>query len=127
MSLYSAWIEAKKEERAAQEKRRIIEDNLLDSWGNPVEEGVKSFDDAGYKIKVTFRNTRTVDAEKMRDIAFEKGLESHLGVLLRWKAELNKKEWDKTSFEITEPLMEAITTKPGRPSFSIEHEELEIF
>jgi len=127
MSLYAAWITAKEEEKQATEKRRVIEDTLLAEWGNPVDEGVKSFDDGDFKVKVTFRNSRTVDAEKMRDIAFEKGLESHLGVLLRWKAELNKKEWGRSSEEITGPLMEAITTKPSRPSFSIEKKELEIF
>lgn len=119
-NLYADWLKAKEEEKAAQTRRREIEDKLLAEWGNPSEAGVKSFEDDGYKVKVTFRNSLKVDAEKMRDIAFEKGLESHLGDLLRWKAELNKKTWDNASDEITGPLAEAVTTTPGRPSFSIE-------
>lgn len=117
---YELWLTAKETERNAVDARREIEDELLKEWGNPTEEGVKSFEDGGCKIKVTFRYNRTIDAKKMQEIAIEKGLEHHLSALVRWKAELVKKEWDKASSDITTPLMEAVTTKPGRPSFAIE-------
>ena len=63
---------------------------------------------------------RKVDVDLLQEIAAEHGLEDHLGSLFRWKPELNVKAWQQADDSITLPLSGAITTKPGRPSFSIE-------
>ena len=125
--LYDDWLLAKAEEKKAIEKRRETEDILIEEWGVCIdsEEGSKTFDDNGYKIKVTFRQTKKVDFEQLKLLAIESGVESHLDALLRYKVEINKKAWDNASTDITGKLLEAITTTPGRPSFSIE--SLEIF
>lgn len=121
MSLYQEWLEAKEAERAAVEKRRQIEDQLAEQLRiDPNAEGTNSIERGQYKVKVTSRLTRKVDADKLQAIAAEHGLSQHLSDLFRWKPEINMKLWQAADSSITIPLAQAITTKPGRPSFSIE-------
>lgn len=121
MSIYQDWIDAKEAERVAVEKRREIEDQLIKHYQiSEASEGSKSIKEANYVIKVVCRMNRTIDAEALQEIAAEAGLTSHLGELFRWKPEINAKAWKEADESITAPLLGAITTKPGRPSFSIE-------
>lgn len=116
---YQAWLAAKEAEREAIERRRAIEDDLLEHLNLPAEEGTHSFNAGAYKVKISQRFNRKVDAEKLREIAIENGLQEHLGALFRWKPELSLPAWKAAGEEITRPLSEAITTTPGRASFSI--------
>lgn len=121
MSIYQDWIDAKEAERLAVEKRRDIEDQLIKQYQiSEADEGSKSIKEAGYVVKVVCRMNRTIDAEALQEIAAESGLTNHLGELFRWKPEINAKAWKEADEGITTPLLAAITTKPGRPSFSIE-------
>lgn len=121
MSIYQDWIDAKEAERLAVEKRRDIEDQLIKQYQiSEADEGSKSIKEAGYVVKVVCRMNRTIDAEALQEIAAESGLTNHLGELFRWKPEINVKAWKEADESITAPLLAAITTKPGRPSFSIE-------
>jgi len=121
MSIYKDWIDAKECERIAVEKRREIEDKLIKHYQiSEASEGSKSIKDEGYVVKVICRMNRTIDADLLQEIAIENGLTEHLGSLFRWKPEINTKAWKDADESITAPLLGAITTKPGRPSFSIE-------
>ena len=62
---------------------------------------------------------RKVDIEKLQEIAADHDLTEHLSSLFRWKAEINSNKWKEAADSITQPLLGAITTTPGRPSFSI--------
>jgi len=42
-----------------------------------------------------------------------------LPTLFRWKAEINMSSWRSADEKITNPLLEAITTVPSRPSYQI--------
>jgi hypothetical protein len=121
VKLYQDWISAKEAERAAVEARRAIEDQLSAKIGT-TEEGTVTFTDAGYSIKYTVKMNRTVDGDKLREIAAANGLDAYLSTLFRWKPELNLKAWKGTTENITAALAEAITTKPGRPGFDISKE-----
>ena len=88
-----------------------------------VYEGTKSFKPEGFKVKVTYRMNRRIDSEALQEIAAEYGLTEHLGALFRWKPEINAKAWKEAGEQITAPLLSAITTAPGRPSFNIEKGE----
>lgn len=122
--LLEQWIAAKEAEKAAVERRREIEDQLLELTGYPsVFEGTKTTEHDGYKIKLVGRFSRKVDAEKLQDIAAEHGLSNHLPHLFRWTADINKTAWDAADSRITAPLLGAITTTPGRPSFTITKQE----
>ena len=52
-------------------------------------------------------------------LAAEHGLTEHLSALFRWSADINAAAWKAASEAITAPLLGAITTTAGRPSFSI--------
>jgi hypothetical protein len=113
--LTTAWRKAKDAETSAQAERRQIEDtiaaivDLAADLDGTVTHGA---------IKITGRIDRKVDAEKLQEIAREHGLEGHLSSLFRWKPEINASQWKAAADEITRPLLGAITSKPGRPSFA---------
>lgn len=125
MNLYDKWLEAKETERQAVEARRAIEDELIQLFQvDDTKDGSKTYKPEGYKVKVTTRLSRRVDADALIDLASQAGIgQEHLQALFRWKPEINLREWQNAAPEITGPLAPAITTKPGRPSFSIERVE----
>jgi len=118
------WHAEKEIERQATENRRLLEDEMVKSFGlQPDLDSTvtKQIDD--YVIRITGRIDRKVDADKIQELAAQNGLESHLSTLCRWKPELNLTVWKATDPTITKLLAPAITAKPGRPSFSIAHKE----
>jgi hypothetical protein len=124
IDLLTAWMEAKEAERAAQERRRDLEDQIAAALKVPADlDGTmrRDFDDV--EIKIVGRIDRKVDTDALQDLAREAGLTDHLSALFRWKAEINAKAWERADESITKPLTGAITTKPGRPSFSIAKKE----
>jgi hypothetical protein len=119
-ALTEAWLAAKKAETEAVEWRRKTEDALTKHLGlAPEFEGTESFQIGEHKVKIIGRMTRKVDADRLQEIAAEHGLSSHLPALFRWKPEINATAWKSTDASITNPLLAAVTTTPGRPSFSI--------
>ena len=117
------WLDAKSAELAAIERRRQLEDKLLSLAGIAENmEGTENVEtDGGYKIKITGRMSRKIDADRIQDIAAEEGSSEHLSSLFRWKPELNMAAWKNADKSITDPLLGGITTKPGRASFQITH------
>jgi hypothetical protein len=121
IDLYQQWIDAKQAEKEAQTIRREIEDKLIQQLAiDNQTEGSKTLKDNGYKVKYATRLNRSIDPDLLQEIAAEHGLTHHLGALFRWKPELNVKVWNDADSSITQHLQAAITTKPGRPSFTIE-------
>jgi hypothetical protein len=119
--LSAQWLAAKETEKAAQEERRLIEDRMLSLIGLPEAfEGTENAEAGEYKIKLVGRLNHKIDADRLQEIAAEHGLTDHLGSLFRWKPEINARVWKAADESITNTLLEAITTTPGRPSFSIE-------
>lgn len=119
--LSAQWIAAKEAEKSAQEERRLIEDRMLSLIGLPEAfEGTENAEADRYKIKLVGRLNHKIDADRLQEIAAEHGLTDHLGSLFRWKPEINARVWKAADESITNTLLEAITTTPGRPSFSIE-------
>jgi hypothetical protein len=123
--IYAEWIAAKETERAAAERRREIEDQIIAQVGASHDEGTRTISIRAakdYEIKLVMRFTRKVDSDLLQEIAAEHDLNAYLSTLFRWKPEINVKAWDKAHSEITKPLLGAITTTPGRPSFTITQE-----
>ena len=118
------WLDAKSAEQTATDRRRELEDKLLSLAGIAENmEGTENVEtDGGYKIKITGRMGRKVDADRIQDIAAEEGSSEHLSSLFRWKPELNMAAWKNADKSITDPLLGGITTKPGRASFQITQE-----
>lgn len=121
--LSDAWLRAKEIERVAIEERRKIEDRLLSLIGVPETlDGTETAHTGAHKIKIVGRMNRKIDADKLHELAIENGLEAHLQNLFRWKPEINMKAWSAADEAITKPLLDAITTTPGRASFTITKE-----
>lgn len=119
--LIDQWRKFKADEDFAKAERRKVEDQMAAKLA--IAEGFEGtvtskFDD-GVVLKVEGRLNRKVDSDKLQEIAAENGLSQHLSSLFRWKPEINATVWKNTDEAITRPLLAAITTTPGRPSFSI--------
>lgn len=115
-TLAAAWAQAKQEETAATAKRRGIEDQIVKAMALPENfEGSKRVGE----LKIEGKLSRKVDSTKVQEIAAEHGLSAHLSSLFRWKPEINMTAWKAADEAITRPLLGAITTTAGRPSFSI--------
>jgi hypothetical protein len=121
--LSDLWIELKEAERKATEERREVEDTIMSLLD--IREGLDGTEnrkDGDYAIKIVGRMNRRVDTDKLQQLAAENGLTDHLSTLFRWKAEINSSIWKASDSSITQPLLDAITTTPGRPSFTITKE-----
>jgi hypothetical protein len=124
LTLYAQWIVAKAEEAAAIKHRRDLEDAIAHELALPPNlDKAATFDRDGYSVKVTGRISRKVDADKLQTLAAEHGLSQHLTSLFRWKPEINAGAWKAASPAITTPLLDAITSTAGRPSFEIAAKE----
>lgn len=122
--LADMWQLAKEAEKQAQDRRRYIEDRLLSLIGVVATmEGTENHEAPDYKIKIVGRLNRKVDSNLLQDLAQEHGLEAQLQELFRWQPEINLKAWKATSSDITKCLEPAITTTPGRPTFTITKKE----
>jgi len=120
MNIYQQWQDAKAREAEATAERREIEDQMVAQFNVPSTlDKTANFEADGYKVKIEGRINRKINSEKLQEIAIEHGLMAHLECLFRWKPEINAAVWKSTDPAITTPLLDAITSTPGRPSFTI--------
>ena len=123
MSLYQRWLEAKKMETLAVAERRDLEDQMAVHFGIPKDlDGTVKVEENGFTIRMEGRINKKIDAEKLQVLAAEAGLSEHLTSLFRWKPEINAKAWGSAADAVTQPLLGAITSTPGRPTFTITKE-----
>lgn len=119
-TLSAAWLIAKQTETDATINRREIEDQLAQLASVRADlDGTETVEAGQYTVKIVGRIDRKVDADKLQEIAIEHGLMDHLSSLFRWKPEINATAWKQADPAIVRPLSDAITAKPGRPSFKI--------
>jgi hypothetical protein len=120
------WRVAKQLEQEAVYRRRNIEDEIKAAIGfDEGREGNVTLPFHGGRVTVTARLDRKVDAQLARQLAAENHLEDWLDRLFRWKPELEVRVWKKAPEHVTQVFAPAITTKPGRATFSLELEEKE--
>lgn len=120
MNIYQQWQDAKAREAEATAERREIEDRMVAQFNVPSTlDKTANFEADGYKVKIEGRINRRINSDKLQEIAIEHGLMAHLECLFRWKPEINAAVWKSTDPAITTPLLDAITSTPGRPSFTI--------
>lgn len=119
-TLSASWLIAKQAEADAIANRRSIEDQLVQLVNVSADlDGTETLEVGQYTVKIVGRIDRKVDADKLQEIAIEHGLMDHLSSLFRWKPEINATAWKQADPAIVRPLADAITAKPGRPSFKI--------
>jgi hypothetical protein len=120
MSLYQRWLDAKKMEALAVAERRELEDLMTLQFAVPKDlDGTIKQELDGYIIRMEGRINKKIDADKLQLLAAEAGLSEHLSSLFRWKPEINAKAWGAAADAVTQPLLGAITSTPGRPTFTI--------
>ena len=118
--IYQSWLDAKKIEAAAVKDRRLLEDQMVKAFALPKDlDGTINREADGYVIKVEGRINKKIDADKLQMLAAEAGISEHLSSLFRWKPEINAKAWNAAADAVTGPLLGAITSTPGRPTFTI--------
>jgi hypothetical protein len=123
MTLYQRWLDAKKLEAAAVAERRELEDQMVVVFTVPKDlDGTMKQELDGYVVKIEGRINKKVDADKLQMLATEAGISEHLSSLFRWKPEINAKVWNAAADAVTQPLLGAITSTPGRPTFTITKE-----
>ena len=123
--IYQQWLNAKAIEEAAIKTRRDLEDAMASELALPANlDGTSNFDCDGYAVKIVGRINRKIDSDKLQALAAEHGLADHLPSLFRWKPEINATAWKAAAATITEPLLDAITSTPGRPTFNISKKEI---
>ena len=123
MTLYQRWLDAKKAEGIAVAERREIEDQMVVVFTVPKDlDGTMKQELDGYVVKIEGRINKKVDADKLQMLATEAGISEHLSSLFRWKPEINAKVWNAAADAVTQPLLGAITSTPGRPTFTITKE-----
>jgi hypothetical protein len=123
MTLYQRWLDAKKLEAAAVAERRELEDQMIVVFTVPKDlDGTMKQELDGYAIKIEGRINKKIDADKLQMLAAEAGISEHLSSLFRWKPEINAKVWNAAAEVVTGPLLGAITSTPGRPTFTITKE-----
>jgi len=123
MSLYQRWLDAKKMEALAVAERRELEDQMAAQFALPKDlDGTVKVEENGYVIRMEGRINKKIDADKLQVLAAEAGLSEHLSSLFRWKPEINAKAWNSAADAVTQPLLGAITSTPGRPTFTITKE-----
>jgi len=119
-TVYQRWLDAKKLEAAVVAERRQLEDQMVEMFDVPKDlDGTMKAEADGYKIKMEGRINKKIDADKLQVLAAEAGLSEHLSSLFRWKPEINAKAWNAAADAVTKPLLDAITSTPGRPTFTI--------
>jgi hypothetical protein len=119
-TLSASWLIAKQAEADAIANRRFIEDQLASIANVSADlDGTETLEAGQYTVKIVGRIDRKVDADKLQEIAIDYGLMDHLSSLFRWKPEINATAWKQADPAIVRPLADAITAKPGRPSFKI--------
>ena len=120
MTLYQRWLDAKKLEAAAVSERRELEDQMAAEFAIPKDlDGTIKKELDGYTIRMEGRINKKIDADKLQMLAAEAGISEHLSSLFRWKPEINAKAWGAAADAVTQPLLGAITSTPGRPTFTI--------
>jgi hypothetical protein len=119
------WMAAKDAERDAVETRRLIEDQIAKIMEiNDAEEGTRNIATPGYSIKVSTRINRKVDGDIAQELASEHNISDMLPLLFRWKPELSMTAWHGVTDEVRRLFSAAITSTPGRPSFSISKKDV---
>ena len=115
------WRVAKQLEQEAVLRRRSIEDEIKAVIGfNEGREGSETLPFHGGRVTITARLDRKVDGTLVRQLAAENHLEDWLDRIFRWKPELELRAWKKAPEYVTQTFAPAITTKPGRATFSLE-------
>ena len=116
--LIQEWLDAKRLERDAVERRRLL-DKKVAALLPAKTEGTSSAHMDGYKVAVEYKVTRKVDSQSLAAIWNQ--LTQKEQELFRWKAELEMKAFRE--YQGGDWLNQIVTSKAGSPTVTIEEED----
>lgn len=124
-ALYEEYLKIKAYEEKAAARKLEIEKELLRIHEIEATEGSKTFKDGNYKVCVTGKLNKTVNAEALKALPaeFPEITRELLGTVFKWKPDIIAAEWKKLDEEVQEVLSRAITVTPAKISFKITKEE----
>lgn len=121
-TLARAWLEARREEEAARERRQAVAKALADRFPTDEDEVVKRHPiDGGMRIIVTRKLNRSVDTDRLT--SEWTSLPETVQAAFRWKAEVNLKNLRALEFASPDGARIAakfITAKPATPAVEVE-------
>lgn len=123
--IFQEWLDAKRTEDTAKAKRLEIEAQIVQMVGVK-DEGVTAYEDDAFKIKTTGKVTRSVDTGAVQS-AWEV-LPDEVKKCFKWSASLDTKEYRALCSmrnDLIPQLNQYITSKPSKPSISVELKESE--
>lgn len=108
-------------EKAAKDARVAIEKELEEAFGVPAGwEGTRTTDVGEFKVVAKRANYTKVDAAMLEQITAANNLGNVTKDTFRFKAEVNKKAWAALTPYTQGLYAPAITTTPGKMSFSVD-------
>ena len=115
--LIEQWEAAKRTEEAWRKERITLEQEVTRRLAKPEDhQGTAKFG----KLSVSYGLSRKVDPKALQDAAKSANIPAaRLGVLFRWKPELNALEWAEASEEEKAALSVAIESEPRKPTVSV--------
>lgn len=121
-TLINSWCDLKKLERDSAQERRLIESAIIEYLDiNTDIAGTTKKETQTHKATIACRLDHKVNADRLHEIANENQVSSGvLSQLFRWEPKLNMKAWECAHDDIKAILSQAITVKPGKPSFKID-------
>lgn len=118
--LLSAWIKAKEDERQAIEARRNLDKMIVEATP-PKDEGTYTDEVGGYKVSVSHKMDRKVDADKLGGMW--QSMSEAAQKAFKWKADVSITELRKLQEFRPDDyafVAGAITVKPASPSVTVE-------
>lgn len=116
MDIYQQYLKAKEEVNQANKNLEEIQVSLYNKFNDElsqIETGIFSKEDGKYKIKIIKKESVSVD-QKMAE---------SLGFGFKKKYEYSATEFKKLTDEQLKMAIKCLTTKPSKPSFSVEEIE----
>jgi hypothetical protein len=113
MNLFEQYEKAQVDLENAKEKVQELQVTLYNRYVddlNRIDTGTFSREDSGFNINIIKKETTTVD-QTMADV---------VGIGFKKKYSLDKTAYKKLSSEDQRRVDECLTTKPAKPSFSVE-------
>ena len=115
---------ARTAEQEASKARLAAEEAVLALVGDLPAEGTTRREAGQYEAVITTSIRRSVDADKLSEIASSSAIPEAIGKrLIRWKPELVTRELryvENNEPEIYATIAQAITAKPGKPAVKLE-------
>jgi len=118
------YLQIEKDIKALKEEQATLAQTIIEESNVPELNGSKTVNEGDYKVVFTQKLNRTIDADKLKEVAQKHGVSDALGVIFSWKPSLIAKEWKEVNDEYKAIFSQAFTDKLGKMSLKITKKEV---